>query len=84
MKKYTCIITAIVASALLTACDSSSSANNSALERERKELAAEGKAITEAMKKANRDHDFSHVKEIKERQTEFYRRSAEHMAKRAK
>ena len=84
MKAFILIIQAILAAAILTGCDASSSAKNDALERERQELAAEGKAITDAMEKANREHDFSHVTEIKARQAEFYRRSAEYMAKRAK
>lgn len=77
-------IPAIAVAATLTACDPPDSTRNDALERERKELAIEGKAVSDAMEKANREHDFSHVKEIKERQSEFYRRSAEHMQKREK
>ena len=53
-----------------------------AMEPERKELAAEGQSISDAMEEANRNHDFSNVEEINERNAEFLRRSAEYMRKR--
>jgi len=67
---------------VLSGHTNSKQARIDALEPERRQLAAEGQAITAAMEEANRNHDFSHVEEIRARNAEFLRRSAELLRKR--
>lgn len=70
------IVGSLVAAGLLGLFTSVSS------EVERQHLIQEGSAITDAMEKANRDKDWSHVQEIRERRNKFHRQTAEYLDKR--
>jgi hypothetical protein len=48
---------------------------------ERQALVAEGKSITAEMEQANRNHDWSRVTEIRERDAAFKRRASDYLAR---
>jgi hypothetical protein len=77
MNQFKRTLAAMVATTMLAACDSSTSSQDDALKAERATLVAEGNAVVAEMEAANRDHDFSRVREIRERKADYERRNAE-------
>ena len=73
------VVGVVVIVIFLSAIDSPPSADSDELESQA--LAAEGTFISTEMERANRDHDWSRVNEIRQRNADFKRRSADYLAR---